>query len=829
MAPAVLLALLPDRRGRGPRPRGRPPRARERRPRLAGPCAPRLRRARRRRRHPPEDRSLPHASLGVMGRMAPRAEHVHGPVRRGRRGRAPGDAAPRRRGGGRGAPGASFRRRRGPRSSSCSPIPGPGRDSSGRSRRRSSSRCGASPALRPGRAPAPAAASPRRSARSRSSARSLSRPPCRGRAPAGRSALYARVEALLRTEPALFEQTRGRVLLYEAGWETFREHPVAGLGLGSFQMGVPGRRRRDAPPSGEEPPITRRPSTWGRSPSRGSRAGRSSRSCSSASRAARAARSGSAPGTGRARWAMRRRRLPRSASSSSSSSARTSSIRRSPRGSRCSRSASSRSARTGARRASSRASFPSSSQALSPARSAVYAARAFETRTADAAFRFSPDAGVWAPEAEPDGRAFRWTAAAAAWRIAGTGPASTAVLPVRNARPDGRPVILDVWVDDALRGRVNAPRRRLAAPRGARGVRHGAGRPARRRRRDVPAARAGRPPRARHRNGQSTVAAGDAVSLLRLHPYDPRRKSRSLEIGPKGGIAFAAFALLAGGATALGLFAAPRLVSDIVHAAERKAVGETAQRGAEAFASVGRRALALGSRIAGDELFLARVAAVIEVPPPPGFPGDSPGTPAPTAADLENATSELARRTRVLELFRRSLAALPANEPGGPVRGRRRPVPPSSPRRPSPSRSSGRTSRPSRASPTSSPASRWPLRQGALGRPRPKARSCRRDTCRARPTRGGAASASSSSSRTTRGRAPFYGHLGSVSVRRGQRVGRGQTLAKVGTQRFRADAAGPLRGPALRERPLGRARPARVHPRPGLDRRHRAAQAPGVT
>ena len=101
------------------------------------------------------------------------------------------------------------------------------------------------------------------------------------------------------------------------------------------------------------------------------------------------------------------------------------------------------------------------------------------------------------------------------------------------------------------------------------------------------------------------------MSILRLHPYDPRRKSRSLEIGAKGGIAFAAFALLAGGATALGLFAAPRLVSDIVHAAERRAVGETAQRGAEAFASVGRRALALGSRIAADELFLASVAAVI--------------------------------------------------------------------------------------------------------------------------------------------------------------------------------------------------------------------------
>ena len=108
------------------------------------------------------------------------------------------------------------------------------------------------------RAAAPAAAWPRRSAPSRSSARSPSRPPLSWPGPGGRSALYARVEALLRTEPAPFEQTRGRVLLYEAGWEIFREHPVAGLGLGSFQMAFPdvaaGTLRRpvkttDHPPS----------------------------------------------------------------------------------------------------------------------------------------------------------------------------------------------------------------------------------------------------------------------------------------------------------------------------------------------------------------------------------------------------------------------------------------------------------------------------------------------------------------------------------------------------------------------------------------------------
>ena len=38
---------------------------------------------------------------------------------------------------------------------------------------------------------------------------------------------------------------------------------------------------------------------------------------------------------------------------------------------------------------------------------------------------------------------------------------------MRNARPDGRPVGLDVWVDDALRGRVTLPAggwRRLEVP-----------------------------------------------------------------------------------------------------------------------------------------------------------------------------------------------------------------------------------------------------------------------------------------------------------------------------------------------------------------------------
>ena len=101
------------------------------------------------------------------------------------------------------------------------------------------------------------------------------------------------------------------------------------------------------------------------------------------------------------------------------------------------------------------------------------------------------------------------------------------------------------------------------------------------------------------------------MSLLRVHPGDPGRKSRSLEIGPRGGAALAGFLLGCGAAIVLGLAGAPGVVADAMHAADRRAIVETAQRGAESFASVGRRALALGNRLAADELFLARVGAVL--------------------------------------------------------------------------------------------------------------------------------------------------------------------------------------------------------------------------
>jgi len=155
------------------------------------------------------------------------------------------------------------------------------------------------------------------------------------------------------------------------------------------------------------------------------------------------------------------------------------------------------------------------------------------------------------------------------------------------------------------------------------------------------------------------------MSLLRIHPGDPGRRSRSLEIGPLGGAALAGVLLGSGAAAVLGLAGAPRVMSDAVNAADRRTIHETAQRGAESFASVGRRALALGSRLASDELFLARIGAILEIPLPNGFPAESIEAVPQTPAAMESELADLARRARVFELFRRRLAALPGPRPGG--------------------------------------------------------------------------------------------------------------------------------------------------------------------
>ncbi len=99
---------------------------------------------------------------------------------------------------------------------------------------------------------------------------------------------------------------------------------------------------------------------------------------------------------------------------------------------------------------------------------------AWTTRTAAAAFRYSRVAGVWGVEHEQDGRRFRWTGRAAAWRVDGRGDTvQMLALPVRNARPDRRPVSIDVSWNDRFLGRVSLPAegwKRLEVPASGEGV-----------------------------------------------------------------------------------------------------------------------------------------------------------------------------------------------------------------------------------------------------------------------------------------------------------------------------------------------------------------------
>jgi len=274
------------------------------------------------------------------------------------------------------------------------------------------------------------------------------------------------------------------------------------------------------------------------------------------------------------------------------------------------------------------------------------------------------------------------------------------------------------------------------------------------------------------------------MSLLRVHPGDPGRKSRSLEIGPRGGSALAGFLLGCGAAIVLGLAGAPGVVADAMHAADRRAIVETAQRGAESFASVGRRALALGNRLAADELFLARVGAVLELTPPDRFPADPRDAAPPTPAAMEAEAADLARRTRLVELFRRQLAALPAALPAGfdPVF-----VPSRAPVEPSSSVPielfgwhasevtrrdefcSGLTLASPAGTLVTAPAAGVVVFSGAVSR--------RADAAWRRL---GTIVVLSHDARTR----TLYGHLSQTLVKKGQRVSRGAPIGRVGTSGF---------------------------------------------
>lgn len=276
-----------------------------------------------------------------------------------------------------------------------------------------------------------------------------------------RSALLARLEAPVRAEPTPFEETRGRMLLYEGAWEAFRTHPVAGLGLGSFRTVFPdiaaralGRtvRTTDHPPSLYLGTLAESGLAGAsllllvllgvtRSAGRALTLEGDAHDDETVARAAAAASmigllvvflfgSHLVYSEIAALVGLLTARLP---------------LRED--------------GRTGRFLA---AVVPVVlAGALFCAIGGV-AARARETRTAEAAFRHATSAGVYDVEHDPDGRPFRWTGASAAWPVSlpPRAPGSTSpvvALPVRNGRPDGRSVAADVFWGDTLRGRVTLP------------------------------------------------------------------------------------------------------------------------------------------------------------------------------------------------------------------------------------------------------------------------------------------------------------------------------------------------------------------------------------
>ncbi|HMA29305.1 MAG TPA: O-antigen ligase family protein [Thermoanaerobaculia bacterium] len=294
-----------------------------------------------------------------------------------------------------------------------------------------------------------------------------------------RSALLARLEAPFRTQPTPFEETRSRLLLYEGAWEAFREHPVTGIGLGAFRIVFPDLaskelghsvRTSDHPPSLYLGTLAESGLAGAsllallllgviRSAGRALTLEGDSHDDESVLRAAAAA---SMIGLGvvflfgshlvyaeiAAFVGLLTARLP---------------LREDGHTGR----------------------FLVAVVPVVLAGALVCAiggvvARAWDTRSAEAAFRNSSSAGVFDVERDPGGRPFRWTGASAAWVVERpalpTGSGSMMLtLQVRDGRPDGRPAALDVFFDDVLRGRVTLPpgawrRLEVPIPPGARGV-----------------------------------------------------------------------------------------------------------------------------------------------------------------------------------------------------------------------------------------------------------------------------------------------------------------------------------------------------------------------
>jgi murein DD-endopeptidase MepM/ murein hydrolase activator NlpD len=241
----------------------------------------------------------------------------------------------------------------------------------------------------------------------------------------------------------------------------------------------------------------------------------------------------------------------------------------------------------------------------------------------------------------------------------------------------------------------------------------------------------------------------------------------------------AALLVLGGTLVAIGLFGAPDLVTYVVRSAERLALHVTASRGLLAFDSVRLRFDRLEKRVAADELFLARVAAVISLPLPERFPEDRLALEGATATDLELEVHRLGRRLRAMEAFRRRIAVAGEADPAR--------IPSRSPIEPS-------SAVPLSAfGPRISPLTHRPEFHAGL------ALAALAGTPVVAPARGsvaftGRVPGSAGAAWRTFGivvvlahderTRTVFGDLGSVRVRRGQVVQRGDALGAVGTNRF---------------------------------------------
>ena len=148
------------------------------------------------------------------------------------------------------------------------------------------------------------------------------------------------------------------------------------------------------------------------------------------------------------------------------------------------------------------------------------------------------------------------------------------------------------------------------------------------------------------------------MSEIRFHSGDPRRPTRSARIDSRTGLVIALLIAGAGLIAVLGLGVAPGFISDLVWSADRIALRQRTERGAQAYGSVTRQVRRLEVRVAADELFLARVATLVGLPLPSGFPSDPPAEGPALPNDLERAVANLARRIRRFDGLRRGLANL---------------------------------------------------------------------------------------------------------------------------------------------------------------------------